>query len=287
MKSLIHDDIHLDGDIIYSPKGAAREYALVGCNFYVGCSLQCNYCYNRIGITSAYLGKPDVSLKKGKKGKITTESKALNTFCKELQQNKEYLQKTGLFFSFSTDPMLPETRNLTWMATEYALENDVPVRILTKVSDFGNIDCRLQDDLKNKHLLSFGFTLTGVDDQEAGAQALGFTNASRINKMSMLKDKGFKTFASIEPVVDVEASLKMIEQTLGVCDMYMIGLLSKHGKDYYDSTVIKHFYELLRFYSRQYGIRLFLKQSFRKELVKYGIVVKRDTDSLFLEYPEY
>lgn len=287
MEPLNPEDIYLDGDIIYSPKGPAREYALVGSNFYVGCSLQCDYCYNRKGIFSAYLGKPEVSLKKGKKVKITSESTALKTFCTELQQSKEYLQQTGLFFSFTTDPMLPETRNLTWMATGYALENDVPVRILTKVSDFGTIDTRLEYVQKYKHLLSFGFTLTGTDDQEPGAQAKGYTNDARIAKMALLKEKGFNTFASVEPVVDVEASLEMIEKSLGFCDMYMIGLLSKHGKGYYNPTAIRLFYKVLKSYSKQYGIRLFLKESFRTELLKAGLNMNKDIGTSFLEYPEY
>lgn len=38
---------------------------------------------------------------------------AKEVFKKELQQNLEDLQKHGLFFSFTTDPMLPETIELT------------------------------------------------------------------------------------------------------------------------------------------------------------------------------
>ena len=41
------------------------------------------------------------------------EEHALTIFCKEAYQNKEALQKHGLFFSFTTDPMLPETIELT------------------------------------------------------------------------------------------------------------------------------------------------------------------------------
>ena len=40
----------LNGKCLYTPGGAAREYAAVGCNFYRGCPFQCSYCYNRKGI---------------------------------------------------------------------------------------------------------------------------------------------------------------------------------------------------------------------------------------------
>ena len=44
--------------------------------------------------------------------------------------------------------------------------------------------------------------------------------------MRILHAAGFKTFASIEPIIDFPSSLQMIEQTLGHCDHYKIGLLS-------------------------------------------------------------
>jgi DNA repair photolyase len=39
-----------NGKAIYQPAGKAAEYAEYACNFYVGCSNQCTYCYLRKGI---------------------------------------------------------------------------------------------------------------------------------------------------------------------------------------------------------------------------------------------
>jgi DNA repair photolyase len=79
---------------------------------------------------------------------------------------------------------------------------------------------------KYKRLVAIGFTLTGRDDLEPGASP----NAERIEAMRKLHKAGFKTFTSIEPIIDVQSSLNMIFATAGFCDLYKIGLMS--GKKY-------------------------------------------------------
>jgi hypothetical protein len=79
---------------------------------------------------------------------------------------------------------------------------------------------------REKQLYAFGFTLTGHDELEKGAA----TNSDRIRAMKLLSMEGFKTWASIEPIIDFENSYNMIVQTVGFCDLYKIGLMS--GKKY-------------------------------------------------------
>lgn len=71
-----------------------------------------------------------------------------------------------------------------------------------------------------------GFTLTGHDELESNASS----NSDRIEAMKILHEGGYKTFASIEPIVDLKGSLSMINSTVGFCDLYKVGLLS--GKKY-------------------------------------------------------
>ena len=82
---------------------------------------------------------------------------------------------------------------------------------------------------KWKKYVSFGFTLTGFDLLEPNAS----TNSERISAMKKLHDAGFKTWASIEPVIELKSSAKMIADTYEFCDLYKIGLLSgcKYNKD--------------------------------------------------------
>jgi len=100
------------GKAIYQPKGAAAEYAKYACNFYIGCSNECSYCY----------------CKRWKWGNVPIlkkcfkdEKHALEVFEKELNANLSELQKHGLFFSFTTDPMLKETESVTAKALFFAI----------------------------------------------------------------------------------------------------------------------------------------------------------------------
>ena len=218
----------IKGKAIYSPKGKAGEYAKYACNFYVGCSNDCSYCYCKRGLLGHAMGAPVATLKKCFKDELD----ALEVFKKELNAHKEELQKNGLFFTFTSDPFIAETRELTIRSIDYAIDRAVPCQILTKRADF------LRDIpeswLQYKPYIAFGFTLTGHDELEPGAS----TNAERIEAMKKLQEMGFKTFASIEPVISLPESSQMIVQTLGFCDLYKIGLLT--GKrEYCKSDVVQ------------------------------------------------
>ena len=218
------------GKAIYDPKGKAGEYAKYACNFYVGCSNDCDYCYCKRGVLGHAMGKPQATLKKCFKD----EKQALRIFQKELRENINELQQHGLFFTFTSDPMLPETQELTIKAVDYAITFGVPCKILTKRADF-DIP---QSWIRHNHLkclIAFGFTLTGCDELEKGAS----TNEERINTMRNLHKLGFKTFASIEPVIDLDKSYRMIRDSLPWCDLYKIGLLS--GKRNYSREELAHF----------------------------------------------
>ena len=220
----------LDGKALYSPKGAALEYAAVGCNFYKGCPHSCEYCYLKRGVLSHSLGGTEVKLKACFKDEIH----AMKVFVKELEANIDYIRQSGVFFSFTTDPMVEETRALTLSAVMECLAHDVTVKILTKDSSFlydkkfvGFAD-GLNETMRKK--VAFGFTLTGRDDMEPYASP----NGSRIGTMRYLHQMGFKTFASIEPIIDFDSSFRMIQESALFCDHFKIGLRSGVKADYYN-----------------------------------------------------
>lgn len=210
---------NFNGKAIYQPSGKAAEYAEWACNFYVGCSNGCEYCYCKKGILKGVMGQDRPQLKKCFKHQYH----AFGIFTNELDKNIKELKEHGLFFSFTTDPLLPEEELLTWPALGYATHMGVPIKILTKcthwVDDFLKIDFT---GAKEKELYAFGFTFTGHDELEPDAA----TNQERIEAMKKLHEAGFKTFASIEPIIDFASSMDCIRATLGYCDLYKIGLLS-------------------------------------------------------------
>lgn len=219
------------GKAIYQPNGKAGEYSGWACNFYNGCSNQCSYCYLQKG-RNAKIYTPVPTLQKGFKD----GDDPINRFRKELTANLSEIQKHGLFFCFTTDPLLPETMGLTARAVRICMENGVNVKLLTKRADFvepffdylsagGGFD----EELCRKHV-AFGFTLTGHDELEGNSSP----NLERISTMKLLHDRGYQTFVSAEPVIEPEISLLIIRETLDFCDLYMVGLLSgekDYGKD--------------------------------------------------------
>lgn len=208
------------GKVIYNPSGKAGEYSYWAANFYNGCSAKCEYCYNRKGIVAKVLGGDVPTLKKS----LIDEKSAINIFCSEAFKNLDELRKHGLFFNFVSDPCLKETFALNFAAIRYCLTMAIPVKVLTKQTWW--VDFLFSQDYQVTPLISFGFTLTDHDELEPGAA----TNAERIEAMKKLHDAGFKTWASIEPIIDFESSSKVIGETRGYCDLYKIGLQS--GKKY-------------------------------------------------------
>lgn len=242
----------LNGKCLYTPGGAAREYAAVGCNFYRGCPYQCRYCYNRTGMTAKVMGVDHAVLKDEftslskrpkKYSELSGEEYAFMRFLQEVEKWQDYLRKTGIFFSFSTDPLCDNAFDLTWKCVKFATkEHGIPVKMLTKNADFSAQQMLLFDMVpqERRKLMAFGFTLTGCDDWEPYAPK----NIERVRMMRILHEMGFKTFASIEPIVDFESSYQMIEKTDKFCDQYLIGLMSSrkaNGLDSYDIDVCKDF----------------------------------------------
>lgn len=225
----------LNGKAIYSPKGAAAEYGKAGCNFYNGCPHNCSYCYLKRGVTSKTLGKTDVTLKKC----FHNEQHALEVFHKELFRDLDYLKQTGIFFSFSTDPLIEQTQLLTLCAAKAAVLQGVPVKILTKASGYREWTSILGElNEEQRRMIAFGFTLTGCDDMEPGAPS----NAERIRAMKELHFCGFRTFASIEPVINPDKSLEIIGATTNHCDLYLVGLRSGVKSDYYKPEAVLRLY---------------------------------------------
>lgn len=250
--------------VIKSPKGAAAEYAKHSFSAYKRCTNQCQYCYLNRGVLSKALGTGTPELRSCFKN----EDDVVRKFAKEIESQKEQLiADGGIFFSFITDPCLPETIAITIHCASIATHNGVPVTILTKMAGWINDTMFGLSALKNINedgLLCFGFTLTGHDEMEPYASP----NAERISAMKILHDQGIKTFASIEPIIDFDSSIDMIKKSIDFCDLFRIGLRSGVKSDYYDRSKLAYFIGqvegLVRF--KEFHPKVYWKQSIRKSI---------------------
>ena len=214
------------GKIIYEARNKAAEYGKYAFSAYHSCSNGCTYCYLRKGVFAKTMGGNVPTLKTCFKD----EDHALQVFEKELMANLPELQKHGLFFTFTSDPCLLETQSLNAKAILISIQNKVTVKVLTKNASVALHSAKFGFGKYNqlyKDFVSFGFTLTGRDDLEPGAS----TNAERIEAMLKLHEAGFKTLASIEPVIDFVSSAEMMRRVYGFCDLYKVGLMSNKKYD--------------------------------------------------------
>ena len=243
-----------NGKAIYQPAGRAAEYAQWACNFYTGCSNNCDYCYCKRGrMAHTWSNMPKL------KARFKNETHALEVFEKELKINLTELQKHGLFFSFTTDPMLPETKCLTWEAIAIAARNGIRSKTLTKKTDWVFPVLALNSIATKREYAKYwaiGFTLTGHDELEPGAS----TNNERIEAMRKLHDAGFLTWASIEPIVDFRTSGMIIKKCIEYdwCNLYKIGLMS--GKKY-EQKEIRDFVDMVLTYADYSDAKIYFKDS--------------------------
>lgn len=244
------------GKAIYNPSGKAGEYSYWACNFYVGCSNGCTYCYCKKGILNGVMGMDVPQLKKCFKD----ENHALEVFEKELKLNYAVLQDCGLFFSFTTDPMLKQTIDLTFQALDSCLDYRVPVKILTKCTHFVDTLISWYGEREYSKNIAIGFTLTGCDELEPNAS----TNAERIEAMKKLHNAGFKTFASIEPIINLTASADMIIRSFEYCDLYKIGLES--GKKYPKDLLLSFYVKMNLMLSCRSKTKVYWKDSVLKAI---------------------
>lgn len=114
--------------------------------------------------------------------------------------------------------------------------------------------------LSKKHLWAFGFTLTGHDKLEPNAS----TNADRIEAIRKLHDAGFKTFASIEPIIDFDSSFRMIQEVVDYCDIVKIGLMS--GKKYSTFECKEFCNRVVKYFNHwEWNTKVYFKDSLLKQ----------------------
>ena len=241
------------GRAIYQPSGAAGEYSQWACNLFNGCSNRCDYCYNRHSMTSKVLGADKVTLKKSLEGSDNSGFIPVpiwkKTILREIKQNREaIIRDGGLFLSFVSDPMLPETIIKTRYILRCCSDRQIPVTILTKSAWWRSDEASSNagharlfarktriDLFYGRKFLSLGFTLTGMEEMERHCIS---NTQERIAAMKWAHKNGIRTWASIEPVIDFDRALDVISLSLPFCQEYRIGLASKLGITYTREAVL-------------------------------------------------
>lgn len=257
--------------IIYEPKGKAREYSPLAANFYEGCDHGCIYCYApriRFKTREEYLNV----------NPRTDILKKLETDCKKLSYSKRQV-----LFNFMGDPYCKEndSHGITGKALKLLLDYKIPVAILTKGGT------RALEDLEvikrfGSHA-KIGATLTfDSKDKSLEWEPSAATPQERYEMLETFHNNGVKTWASFEPVIEPEESLKAIKKSLNCVDEYKIGKLNSYkgiDKKIDWTSFLYSVVDILRENNKPFYIKYDLRQA-APEVKLYGNEVQQDEFNL-------
>jgi DNA repair photolyase len=201
--------------IIYTPRGAAREYADLALNIYTGCTHGCRYCY-----AAATMRKS--------KGAFFSSPFPRKNILSMVQHDSQWLAKwvnvPEILISFIGDPYQPAEKELglTRQGLEILIHHNLPFTILTK----GNPE-RDFDLLSKYPKARIGVTLTflyqdDLRDWEPNAPPI----VNRFNVLARAKDAGIPTWVSLEPVIDPDQALLIIGLYNRYVDLWRIGKIN-------------------------------------------------------------
>lgn len=215
--------------IIYEPRGKAKEYSELACNLYTGCKHACKYCY-----CPAIMRKT--------LDQWAFYPKARTNILKQLEKDAQKMkgEQRQLLFSFMADPYQDDesaflTRQALLICEQYKFKN---IQILTKagfrvVKDF---------DILKRNNWKFGSTIIFRDDKlrqqwEPGAPSI----ESRYEAVKQAHKDGILTWVSIEPVIDTDQALKVMQDLKGYVNLWKVGKLN-HFKEIESKIDWKKFY---------------------------------------------
>jgi DNA repair photolyase len=202
--------------IIYVPKGRAREYSPLAANLYDGCSHGCKYCY-----------APGV------------RKQSRESFVENCKPRKDILEKLAgdmksfkdsreqVLLSFIGDPYCPEESEyrVTRGALELFLANRIPTAVLTKGGQRARRDTDLF--LKFGRSIKVGASLTFYDEAlSLEWEPRAASPQDRLDLLAALWEMHVHTWASLEPVIDPDQSLRIIQESMDFVDEYRLGKLN-------------------------------------------------------------
>jgi DNA repair photolyase len=197
--------------IIYAPRGQAGEYSPLAANPYRGCGHGCAYCY-----VPDVLHMPRPEFDAG----AFPRPGFLDNLRKDARKYRDAGLDGQVMLSFTTDPYHPGDNTLTRTTLTTLIEHGLGICTLTK----GGTRSLRDLDLFRPKRDAFASTLTSLDDRfskkwERNAALPG----DRIAALKQFHEAGIFTWVSLEPTIDVESSLAIVEAAHGFVDLFKIG----------------------------------------------------------------
>ena len=198
---------------IYTPTGLALEYSSWACNpYHIGCGHKCLYCFEKTRKNEAKKALFDA-------GAIPKEN-----WLEKLRIDAAKCQALGItgqvLMSFTSDVYNPHDVSMTRPTIEIIQEFGMGINVLTKAGMRSLDDIDLFRPTRD----CYGATLTALDDEMSLEwEPDAALPDERMEALKTFHRCGIYTWCSLEPVLDVEASLEIVRQTHTFIDHYKIG----------------------------------------------------------------
>lgn len=238
---------------IYAPKGQAGEYSALAANPYRGCGHGCAYCYvplvtkqDRKEFDAGAVERADYITKLGR----------------EATKYKEAGITEQVMMSFTTDPYHPGESMMTRQAIIVMQWAGLGICTLTK----GGARALRDLDLFRPKRDAFASTLTSLDDRfskkwERNAALPG----DRIDTLAAFHSRGIFTWVSLEPTLNVESSLAVVDATYNFVDLYKVGR-ANYVKEITTTTDWRDYTLRMIDKLQRYGVKHYIKKDLQPYL---------------------
>lgn len=250
-------------NVIYKPKGRALEYAPLACNLYIGCTHGCKYCYAP-GCMRKTLDDWHAEGKARKNIVASFEKDA-----KWLSENMPDDEKRRVLFCFLSDPYQPLegrlhiTRKCLTIAQKYGIKVDVLTKGAYKrvAKDF---------DLMVAAKARLGVTLSFVsDDKRKMWEPKASSVSDRLRLLREAHEKGIYTWVSMEPVIDPDEALGVIDSAYEYVDFWKVGKIN-YNREIENMVNWVAFLENVETALNKYNAKYYMKNSLREFVQKTG-----------------
>lgn len=209
-------------NVIYEPKGAAREYSELACNLYSGCEHGCKYCY--------VPGIPPWKFRDNPRKEFHHRSFPRKDVIRKMAADAKHIygDKREILFCFTCDPyQVGRDNSVTTEALQICCDYRLSVQVLTK----GGMEAAPDFHLMKRMNAKFATTLLFTDDEcRRRWEPNAATVSSRIEAIKAAHNCGIKTWVSIEPVIYPDQAIELIETLSEYVDFWKVGKLN-HDQD--------------------------------------------------------
>ncbi len=236
---------------IYVPKGRAKEYGDYALNIYTGCPHCCYYCF-----------APGVLRKERERFHNDVRPRDDVVSMVKNQLHFHQIKDKTIHLCFTCDPY-PRgyDTSVTRTIIEAIKNSGNHVQILTKSEETRDLDLLDENDWYG---VSYAGYKTCYSQVMFSSEPNAASPINRLNALEVAHIHGVKTWVSMEPVLDADDALSLLQLRFPYIDRYKIGKLNYHPSD----IDWKAFGLEAERICREKGYDYYIKADLRKEMEK-------------------